>query len=244
MVNSPLPAALRGPSSQSSKGFSDTWTPQRSASRPSPARVCRPRCSGAWEAEAGASPTRLPAVVPASFGFPAPSPGAAGPSTLGRTSHGPGLSGRHARGSPDLRLSYKSAPRGNGLPLCSTPTTPGPQEQVPAGPSPLSRPGASPPGRSTAHVLGEHAPYSQVTLHDGPTQLSGPRIMTDPRAGRVTRGPLRKPRPHVAAHTGTRPSWVLPAPAQWEVTRRAPRGVSIRGGASLPLKGDAPRFPQ
>ena len=213
MVNSPLPAALRGPSSQSSKGFSDTWTPQRSASRPSPARVCRPRCSGAWEAEAGASPTRLPAVVPASFGFPAPSPGAAGPSTLGRTSHGPGLSGRHARGSPDLRLSYKSAPRGNGLPLCSTPTTPGPQEQVPAGPSPLSRPGASPPGRSTAHVLGEHAPYSQVTLHDGPTQLSGPRIMTDPRAGRVTRGPLRKPRPHVAASVDSRPrgdAWALP----------------------------------
>ena len=40
-----------------------------------------------------------------------------------------------------------------------------------------------------AHVLGEHAPYSQGTLHDGPTHISGPGIKADPRAGRVTPPP-------------------------------------------------------
>ena len=47
-----------GPSSPSTKGFSDTWTPQRFASRPSPARAR----SGAGEAEAGPEP--LPHASP------------------------------------------------------------------------------------------------------------------------------------------------------------------------------------
>lgn len=119
----------------------------------------------------------------------------------------PGRTGRACAGESRPETLTK-APRG-GAAFRSALHQPrwgrkGPQEQVPAGPPPRSRPGASPPGRSPAHVLWEHAPYSQGTLHDGPTQLSGPGITADPGAGRVTRGQLWKPRPHVAARTHAR----------------------------------------
>ena len=165
----PPPAALRGRPPRALR-VSLTRGPH-SASPRGPPRPLRGRGGGGGT---GASPTRLPAVVPAHGGFPALSPGAAGLSSLGRTSHRPGLSGLHARGSPDLRRSYKSAQRGSGLPLCSTPTTPGTQEQVPPAHLPAA---GSAAGEARPTSSGSTRPTTREPFRTAPpsSQEPGPR---------------------------------------------------------------------
>lgn len=200
-----------GPSSPSTKGFSDTWTPQRFASRPSapapgPGRRRRDRSLSHTPPRRSSCPRRLSGAEPrGSRSFqPGPHFSQAGPEWATRAGESRPetlLQKRPARERPPALLHTNHA---------------GDARASPAGPPPRSRLRSR---RGAAHVLREHAPYNQGTLQNGPSQLSGTRTTADPRASRVTRGRLRKPRPHVATRTKARPSWLLPGPAQSESYR-------------------------
>lgn len=181
----------------------------------------------------------------------------------------PGAGGRHTEGFSDVwtpRLSCRVAPSccsGAGL-RCgrSLSRTPPHSQLLPAG-APGTRPG-SPPGPRGARTC--PGVVTRVTLTKHPARRSYPRRITTRPPGRSSwpqpREPgresslpgserpqhrrefgSRSPAPTRAARWGTPPPGFSLARRRVTSSKWAPgNDISTRGGASLPLKGDAPRF--
>lgn len=135
----------------------------------------------------------------------------------------PGRTGRACAGESRPE-TYKSAPRGSGLPLCSTPTTLGPQGAARASPRRPTSPQQA-RGQPSWETPGPRPLGARALQPRNPSRRPHPALRTRDH-GRSRSRPRHQrtaleappPRSRTHARTGTRPSWVLPAPVQWEFT--------------------------